>query len=98
MTNELKKEIIAAVVEDIESLDIENYWQHETTFWSDIDGNLYRVVYDVLDADLYEDRESNYRERTYRVQVTKILVWDKEKKEHTKVEFDRFRFQIDGRY
>ena len=97
MTNELYKEIIAAVVEDIENVDIENYWQHETTFWSESEnGKFYRVVYDVLSADLYEDRESNYRECTYRVQVTKVLAWDSQNQEHISIEFDRKRLLIEG--
>lgn len=97
MTNELYKEIIAAVVEDIENVDIENYWQHETTLWSESEnGKFYRVVYDVLSADLYEDRESNYRECTYRVQVTKVLAWDGQNQKHISIEFDRKRLLIEG--
>lgn len=99
MTNELYNEIIAAVVEDIENIDIENYWQHETTFWSESEnGKFYRVVYDVLSAEKVEDKETNYRERSYCVQVTKVLGWDAQKKEHINVEFDRSRLLIEGTF
>lgn len=96
MTNEFYNEIIAAVVEDIENIDIENYWQHETTFWSDIDGKLYRVVYDVLSAEKVEDEETNYWERSYCVQVTAVLTWDNQRQEHIRIEFERERLLIEG--
>lgn len=96
LKEELYEEIELAVRENAEERDIVDAYWGNICFFPESYAGLIDVEFDVLWAERDEDRETNYRETHYLVQVTKIWRWEKGDK--VALIFDRERLEIRGEY